>query len=142
MTMTEETKLIKTDSLGRVRVPKEHREAMLDAFEASAMSGAEFARKHGVPVMTFASWIQKRRRARGDYDDAEKRKELRMSVGKKPEKKDQASPMNLIEVAMTPLPRPQASAGLEVVLANGAKVRVSDESQVPLLKVLLRELSC
>ena len=82
--MTEETKLIKTDSLGRVRVPKEHREAMLDAFEASAMSGAEFARNHGVPVMTFGSWIQKRRRARGDYDDAEKRKELRISERYKP----------------------------------------------------------
>jgi len=142
MTMTEETKLIKTDSLGRVTLPKEQREAMLDAFEASAMSGAEFARNHGVPVMTFASWIQKRRRARGDYEYAEKRKELPMSAGRKSDKQEPGSPMNLIEIAVTPSLAEDEESGLEVVLGNGVKVRVTSESQVSLLKVLIRELSC
>jgi hypothetical protein len=33
---------------------------MLDAFEASAMSGQAFAIHHGIKVHTFASWMQKR----------------------------------------------------------------------------------
>ncbi len=70
--------ILKVDVLGRVTVPKEKREELLDAFEASGMSGAQFAQHHGINVQTFASWIQKRRRARGDYEDEEKRRKLRM----------------------------------------------------------------
>ncbi|QQL43727.1 hypothetical protein [Sulfuriroseicoccus oceanibius] len=36
--------IIKTDSAGRIRVSRERREELLDLFEQSAMSGAEFAR--------------------------------------------------------------------------------------------------
>ena len=66
---SESDELLKADVLGRVRVRPEHRERMLDAFEASAMSGQAFAIHHGLKVQTFASWMQKRRRKRGDYDD-------------------------------------------------------------------------
>ena len=140
--MTEDLTLVKTDCLGRVTVAKEQREKMLDAFEASSMSGAEFARTHGVPVMTFASWIQKRRKARGDYNNEEKRRELRMRKKSDSNQKPSAPQhevMNLIEVT------PQASMGsseLEIILPSGAKVQIKDESQIPLLKALIRELSC
>jgi len=50
MTMNEESKILKTDGLGRVTVPKAKREEILDAFEASSMSGAAFARSHGIPA--------------------------------------------------------------------------------------------
>ena len=59
--------LLKADVLGRVTLGREQREAMLDAFEASGMSGQAFALQHGIKIQTFASWIQKRRHARGDY---------------------------------------------------------------------------
>ncbi len=52
MTMTEEAtvagELLKMDVLGRVKVKAGYREAMLDAFEASGMSGQAFAIHHGI----------------------------------------------------------------------------------------------
>ena len=43
-TSTEETLILKTDALGRVRMPEDQREAILDAFEQSGMSGPAFAK--------------------------------------------------------------------------------------------------
>ena len=65
-TTTEETLILKTDVLGRVSMPADRREAILDAFEQSDMSGQAFAKQIGVKYPTFASWMQKRRRLRGD----------------------------------------------------------------------------
>jgi hypothetical protein len=45
---SESDELLKADVLGRVRARPEHRERMLDAFEASAMSGQAFAIHHGL----------------------------------------------------------------------------------------------
>ena len=46
--------------------------------------------------------------------------------------------MSLIEVEVSDL----SKSSLEVVLPNGVKVLLSEGSQIPLLKNLLRELSC
>ena len=62
--MTEDQKLMTTDARGRVRVPEERREALLDEFERSGLSGVKFARMVGVKYPTFALWVQKRRKAR------------------------------------------------------------------------------
>ena len=59
--------VLKTDVLGRVRVKTERREAILDEFEKSGVAGAPFAKMIGVNYQTFASWAQKRRKARGQY---------------------------------------------------------------------------
>ena len=42
--------LLKTDVLGRVML---QREAVLDAFEASGMTGQAFARQHRINIQTF-----------------------------------------------------------------------------------------
>lgn len=143
---SETEEFLKTDVLGRVRVRPEQREKLLNAFEASVMSGQAFAIHHGVKVQTFASWIQKRRRERGDYEDDNKCKELRISGKSKPSSgQPESSPkpcLNLIEVCVNPDTRDQATPPLEVVLPGGAVVRVSSESQISLLKTLLRELPC
>ena len=143
MTMKEESNVLKTDVLGRVTVAKEKREEMLDIFEQSSMSGAEFARTHGVAVMTFASWVQKRRRARGDYEKEGMRRKLRMpkSVKAKKEKASQQK-VNLIEVEVSSNTTQSSASCLEVVLPNATKILLSHESQIPLLKTLIRELSC
>jgi len=47
-----EAEVLKTDTRGRVRVPVERREALLDEFEKSGMSGAKFARLAGEDVFT------------------------------------------------------------------------------------------
>ena len=56
--------VLKQDVRGRVRVPKERREALLDEFESSGASGANFARLAGVNYATFAGWVHQRRKRR------------------------------------------------------------------------------
>lgn len=149
MTEPESTgtnEILKTDVLGRVRVRPEHREKMLDAFEASGMSGQAFAIHHGIKVQTFASWIQRRRRKRGDYQDEAMRRKLRMPVKSEARpargKPSQSQSLNLIEVCVNHDTRNGDTPPLEVLLSGGAVVRVSSESQIGLLKTLIRELPC
>lgn len=66
MTSTNaKAELLKQDERGRVRVSAERREALLDEFGPSGMSGAKFARLAGIKYATFANWVMKRRRERG-----------------------------------------------------------------------------
>ncbi len=66
LTTTEvPTQVIKTDSLGRLRVTAQRREDLLDEFERSGLSGQKFAEVLGLKYQTFATWVQKRRRQRG-----------------------------------------------------------------------------
>jgi len=48
--------------MGRVRVSRARREALLNEFERGGTSGAQFADYVGIKYSTFATWIQKRRR--------------------------------------------------------------------------------
>jgi hypothetical protein len=59
-----EAEILKQDVRGRVRVPAERREALLDEFEKSALSGAKFALLVGIKYPTFANWVMRRRRQR------------------------------------------------------------------------------
>lgn len=61
----ETTILLPTDSRGRIKLPKERREALLEEFERSGMSGQEFAKWAGVKYPTFAYWRQQRRKKLG-----------------------------------------------------------------------------
>ena len=56
--------MLKTDRLGRVRTPVAQREALLDAFERSGLSGMKLAALHGVKYPSFANWVQQRKRRR------------------------------------------------------------------------------
>jgi hypothetical protein len=51
--LKEKARFLKTDRLGRVRTPRDQREAILDAFEASALSRIEFAQVHGIKYQTL-----------------------------------------------------------------------------------------
>jgi transposase-like protein len=63
---TENDEVLKQDRRGRVRVPKERREALLEEFARSGLSAAVFARMAGIKYPTFANWRQQRqRRVRG-----------------------------------------------------------------------------
>jgi hypothetical protein len=59
-------KVLKQEGRGRVRVAAPRREALLDEFERSGVSGAKFARLVGIKYPTFAGWVHRRRRARGE----------------------------------------------------------------------------
>ena len=62
--MNAESVILKTDRQGRVRTPLTQREALLDAFECSGLSGMKFAALHGVKYPSFANWVQQRKRRR------------------------------------------------------------------------------
>ena len=59
--ISSDTQILKVDTLKRVRVPKARREALLDEFQRSGLSGAAFAKRHGIKYSTFAAWARKRR---------------------------------------------------------------------------------
>lgn len=56
--------VLKADARGRLRMPAEKREKLLDEFERSGLSGTKFAALSGVNYQTFASWVIRRKRER------------------------------------------------------------------------------
>ena len=139
----EPCQLLKTDVLGRTRMCRAQREAILDTFEASGMSGQAFALQHGIKIQTFASWIQKRRHARGDYQKESVCQKLRMRNKANPAIQPPHTTPALFNLIEVDLPKePTTSTALEVLLPGGAIVRISHESQISLLQQLLRQLPC
>jgi len=113
--------VLKQDALGRVKTPKERREALLDEFERSGLPGLKFAELAGVKYQTFATWAQKRRRQRGAYPGVKAPKQLRW-----------------LEAVVEQNAGDKSSLVLE--LAGGAKVQITDAKQAALAAVLLRAL--
>jgi hypothetical protein len=64
---TTKGSLVRQDCIGRIRFGREQRDMLLEAYEASGLSGPRFAAQHGVKYQTFATWLQARRRQRGGY---------------------------------------------------------------------------
>jgi hypothetical protein len=54
--------IVKMDRIGRVKTPRERREALLAEFDQSGMSGQQFAKWAGIKYGTFITWVQKHRR--------------------------------------------------------------------------------
>jgi len=111
-----EAEVLKTDERGRVRVPVERREALLDEFEKSGMSGAKFARLAGIKYATFANWTQARRKAKGQETPG-------------------SGPLRLIEAVMEG--GGSGSCGLVIELPGGGRVRVESPLQLRLAAELL-----
>jgi transposase-like protein len=122
----EATLLLKTDRLGRVHMPPEKRELIVDHFEQSGMSGQAFAAQIGVKYSTFASWVQKRRRARGQY---------RNEGGQ-----SKAAPLALVEAFVQSEEPPAAASCLELETKSGLKLRLNGSCEVPVLVQLLMAL--
>ena len=114
---TTELTIMKTDKLGRIQTTPEQREAWLDAYEHSGMSGAAFAKLHGIKYTTFANWRQQRRREHNRPDEA-------------------APFFEEVEVRMPG----SDSAGLKVSLPGGACVVVDRADQFPMVAALLKYL--
>ena len=136
------TKILKRDALGRVTLTGEQREHLLDEFERSGLKGKPFARLAGVNYPTFASWIQKRRHARGDYALRGKR------AGVVP-----AVPLRLMEAVLAAPPSAApatlngtGAAALQLNLPGGAHLTITTPQQAALaaqlLKALTQSVSC
>jgi transposase len=120
-TPTEET-ILKTDVLGRVKMPLARREQLLDEFERSGLSGQKFAAVVGVKYPTFATWAQKRRRQRGAYPAVKQPKQLRWLEAVVEQNMGDKSPLVL-------------------ELPGGVKVEIKDVQQAVLAAALLRALA-
>ena len=120
---TTESNLLEQDSRGRVRVSAERREALLDEYAKSGLSGARFARLAGVCYSTFAGWRSKRQK-RGTAKRAAADVASRPTDGNIPPQ----SPIRLLEASVESdssegFGGVAASVGLTVELAGGARIR-------------------
>ena len=113
------TEILKADERGRVMVPRERREALLDEFECSGLSGAGFAAHYGLKYSSFAGWVQRRRT---------KRETAPLGGGKG------GSVQWLEAVADTGLP----AGVLTLRLPGGARMDLTHRQQLPLAVELLR----
>ena len=124
-TSADET-ILKTDVLGRVKTPAARREQLLDEFEKSGLAGQKFAAVVGINYQTLATWIQKRRRARGAYPAVKRPKQLRWleAVAEETQGSGDKNPVPMV-----------------LELPGGAKVQINDAKQAALAAALLRALA-
>ena len=118
----QRNQLLKTDERGRVRSTQQQRDRVLDAYEASGLSGPEFSRVHGVKYQTFATWRQKRR-------------EQREGKGAKSPTSQQS--ITLVEAT----PAEQTAHRLRIELPGGACAEINGDHQTRLAAQLLAELA-
>ena len=120
-TPADET-ILKTDVLGRVKTPQERREQLLDEFEKSGLTGQKFAALVGIKYQTFATWAQKRRRARNAYPAVKRPKQLRWLEAVVEQNSGDQSPLVL-------------------EMPGGAKVQINNVKEAVLAAALLRALA-
>ena len=132
MTSTnDETTVLRTDTRGRVRVPAQRREELLDEFERSGISAMRFAQMAGVNYGTFANWRQKRRSARAQQSQGQSQAAAAQapSVGA-------ARPVPLFEAFLEP-GRGVGGGALSIELPAGARLIVESPVQLRLAAELL-----
>jgi transposase-like protein len=123
--------LLKTDVRGRLRTSQERRQTILEEFDRSGLSGAQFARLVGIKYSTFAQWVQNRRSKSGSI------KSRRESTGSKAQ-----APLRLLEAIVDPSGRSASSAcsGVKLQLPGGVVLEFSSADQVPLVAALVKGL--
>jgi hypothetical protein len=119
--------VLKRDERGRVRTPRERREALLDEFEKSGVSGMQFARLVGIKYPTFAAWAQRRRQKRPS--------DPKSSVPSVPKTR-------WLEAVLDQGKHPAGfgQSALVIHLPGGARMEVADAMQAALAAALLRSL--
>jgi hypothetical protein len=126
-------RILKQDQRGRLRTPVEQREALVDEFERSSLSGVKFAAMVGVKYATFANWVQKRKKARQAGS-------VGTSSGGVTTSPVRTAPVRLFE-AFAEVAGNGRSGGLLVELPGGGRMHLESPVQVQLAAELLRLLS-
>jgi hypothetical protein len=124
---TKEPVLLKADVLGRVKHTAQQRQKLLDEFERSGVSGAQFAALAGVKYQTFATWVQARRRGRPTCPK------------RKPQAKA-AAPVKWFEGVVRQTTAPADGAGLLLRLPGGVRLELANPQQLGLAAALIRAL--
>jgi DNA-binding transcriptional regulator YiaG len=122
-------KVLKRDVHGRVHSTAEHREMILAEFERSGLSGPQFAGLAGVPYQTLASWRHRQKKLQEAGTD-------RLAVVSEP-----VAP-RFAEAVLPPVAvQGAACPPLQVILAGGARLEITQASQAPLAAQLIHALS-
>jgi hypothetical protein len=125
--------IFKRDKMGRVRVSRARREALLNEFERGGTSGAQFADYVGIKYSTFATWIQKRQRSRASG----------VGIGHQSRvlKRKRTAPIRWLETMVDVQGKESRSeARLRVHLPGGAHLEITNGAQAGLAAVLLENL--
>ncbi|MFT4175263.1 MAG: hypothetical protein QM627_01290 [Luteolibacter sp.] len=117
--------LIRSDRRGRLLVRAEQRAAILEVFDQSSLSAMAFCRQHNLSYSTFATWVQKRRKA------------LHKPAEKDPPDK---SPTFAEVLIQTDQPSKKIPSPIRIILPEGIHLEVVCSSQVPLALELIRAL--
>ena len=116
--MTDMNELImKTDRQGRLRYTAEQKQALVEAYEASGLSGPRFAALHGVNYQTLVSWLRKRRR----------------------EDPEHPALRSLVPAELDG-PPPGRGTPMEILLPCGVRLAIHSPSQAGAAAALIREL--
>ena len=119
--------------MGRVRVSRARREALLNEFERGGTSGAQFADYVGIKYSTFATWIQKRQRRQASG--------VRFTNQGRRLKRKRAAPIRWLETMVDVQGKESRSeARLRVHLPGGAHLEITNGAQAGLAAVLLENL--
>jgi hypothetical protein len=123
--------IVKVDRIGRIKTPRERREALLAEFDRSGMSGQQFAKWAGIKYGTFITWVQKRRR-----------KSVVVATTDKSETKEEVRWVEAVmEKATAPKPGSTTAAGTMIVHgASGLRLELSEERHVLWAAKLLRHM--
>jgi transposase len=124
--------ILKKDVLGRIRTPRERREALLAEFDRSGMSGQKFAAWAGINYQTWATWVQKRRKEAGQPPLVKSRAKKHRPVRWLEAVVHQEASAQELRVRKT--------AGLIVHGPGGIRIEIHEARQVSLAVQLLREL--
>jgi len=131
--MNDEAKILKTDTRGRVRVPVERREELLNEFERSGVSAMRFAKMAGINYATFANWRQKRREARAKIETEGLSEDTARPGGV-----GRNQPVRLFEAFMEPQRSAAANCGgLIIELSSGARIVVESPTQLRMAAELI-----
>ena len=141
MTSTNESaEILKQDGRGRVRVPAERRDALLDEFERSGASGAQFARLAGIKYATFAGWVLRRRKLRG-----RSAKTSPSSAVDVDHPVVRAGPVRLFEAVVeddrAAGRAPVGARGLVIELPGGSRLRIESPVHLPMAAELVALLA-
>ena len=127
---------MKRDALGRVKTDEGQREAILDEFERSGLSGVKFSGVAGIKYAMFASWVQRRKRRRAAC--GRKRRTGKSAVGRTP----LVPRLGWVEakVERRALAVVAEKRALRLALPGGALLEIADEAQALLAARVLRAL--
>ena len=127
MKLAEETIILKRDEAGRVRMPADRRQQLLDEFERSGLSGVKFAALAGIKYQTFATWARLRRKQR---------------VGGQAGSAAGTRPVQWLEAVMSAasVSGSNPPKALVVLLPGGVRLEVADDQQAVLAVALIQAL--